>query len=126
MADASKRHGRTPLDVFTCGLNPTAITLYGWLSGRYGGYRAGVFPKVPTLAADLGWSERTVRRAVRDLTAAGWLTVTERPGTSNLYRLVKSPREAANLSKRRSAASAQVSRPDKFGRGGVTNLAGVG
>ena len=106
----TEHYAKTPKAVFTCGLNPAAIVLYGWLSARYGGFKAGTFPAVATLSAELGWSRRTVQRALADLTAAGWLTVTERPGTSNFYRLVKSRREAENLRKRREAASSRKRR----------------
>jgi DNA-binding transcriptional ArsR family regulator len=103
-------YAKIPGYVFTCGLNPAAIVLYGWLSARYGGFKAGTFPAVATLTAELGISRRTVQRALADLTAAGWLTVKERPGTTNLYRLVKSPREAVSLRARREAASSRKRR----------------
>jgi len=121
-------HARIPGHVFTCGLSPAAVVLYGWLSARYGGYKAGAFPAHATLAAKLRWSASTVKRALRDLTAAGWLTVTEQPGTSNLYRLVKSRREAASLRKRREAASLRERRSalaqDSGGRSLMTHRVG--
>ncbi len=49
------------------------------------------FPKQGTIAADLGVTDRTVRNALCNLRACGWLEIEERPlakgrGKSNLYR----------------------------------------
>lgn len=48
-------------------LSSRAQSLYGWLLARYGGYKKGIFPSQARLAADLGWSERKVEYAIRDL-----------------------------------------------------------
>jgi hypothetical protein len=85
---------RVPKGIYTAGLNLYATTLYGWLSAAYGGYKV-IRPAVATLAADLGWSARTVKRVLRDLEEAGWLTITERPGTSSVYELARDSRAAA-------------------------------
>lgn len=49
------------------------------------------FPKQETIAADLGLTDRTIRNALVDLCACGWLEIEERSprkgrGKSNLYR----------------------------------------
>ena len=91
--------GRVPKGIYTAGLSPQAITLYGWLSAAYGGFEV-IRPAVATLAADLGWSASTVQRHSRELEEAGWLAVAKRPGTSSIYRLTADTRSAAR--KRRS------------------------
>jgi hypothetical protein len=45
------------------------------------------FPKVSTLAADLGCSERTTRRAIGELTSAGLLIVTPVSGFVSHYTI---------------------------------------
>lgn len=48
-------------------LSSRARDLYGWLLARYGGYKKGIFPSQSRLAADLGWSLRQVKYAIREL-----------------------------------------------------------
>lgn len=72
-------------------LPPRAITVYLYLDDR-AGIEGMCFPSIPTIARHTGLSQSTVRRAIKDLTAAGFLTVEERfrksgADSSNLYRL---------------------------------------
>lgn len=46
------------------------------------------FPRVSVIARRANVTERTVRRRINDLVALGELEVIQRPGTSNLYRIV--------------------------------------
>ena len=57
-----------------------ALLRYGATSGRR-------YPADETIAERWGVSPKTVRRARADLVARGWVTVTARPGRSNLVRL---------------------------------------
>lgn len=52
---------------------------------RYGANRGGAWPKIRTLAEELGMGWRTVQRAIDALVAAKLLKVEARQGTSNLY-----------------------------------------
>lgn len=45
------------------------------------------WPSLARLAAITSFSEQTLRRAMRDLEARGWLKVEPRPGRSNVYSL---------------------------------------
>lgn len=70
-----------------------AIAVYLYLRGRAN--KEGVcWPAIPTMARELNMSESTVRRGVRDLQKAGFLTVEERfrwnrADSSNRYILVR-------------------------------------
>lgn len=46
------------------------------------------FPRISVIARRANVSERTVRRRISDLVALGELKVIERPGTSNLYKII--------------------------------------
>lgn len=46
------------------------------------------FPRVSVIARRANVTERTVRRRINDLVALGELQVIQRPGTSNLYKIV--------------------------------------
>lgn len=47
----------------------------------------GAFPSHEKLAAELGWSVSSVKRAIALAVAWGWLTKSRRPNTSNLYEM---------------------------------------
>ena len=69
-----------------------AIAVYLYLRGRAN--REGVcWPAIPTIARELQMSERTIRRALRDLVQEGFLVVEKRKrssgaDSSNKYRVV--------------------------------------
>ncbi len=68
-----------------------AIAVYLYLNDR-AGEEGSCFPSIPTIARHTGFSQSTVRRAIKDLISAGFLTVEERfrksgADSSNLYRL---------------------------------------
>ena len=73
-----------------------AIAVYLYLRGRAN--KEGVcWPAIPTMARELNMSESTVRRGVRDLQEAGFLTVEERfrwnkADSSNRYVLTNPSR----------------------------------
>jgi hypothetical protein len=48
------------------------------------------FPRISVIARRANVSERTVTRKIQDLVAMGELTVVQRQGTSNLYKIVTS------------------------------------
>ena len=68
-----------------------AVTVY--LSLRERSNKDGTcFPSIPTVSRDTGLSEATVKRAIQDLIAAGWLQKEPRlrrngARSSNLYLL---------------------------------------
>ena len=69
-----------------------AIAVYLYLRGR-ANKEGFCWPAIPTMARELKMSESTVRRGVRDLEKAGFLSVEERfrwnkADSSNLYVLV--------------------------------------
>lgn len=72
-----------------------AIAVYLYLYDRAD--RDGkCFPAIPTIAQHIGLSQSTVRRAIKDLCTAGFLTVSERhrangADSSNLYLLYHRP-----------------------------------
>ena len=49
-----------------------AVTVYLYLRER-SNKDGTCFPSIPTVSRDTGLSEATVKRAIQDLTAAGWL-----------------------------------------------------
>lgn len=68
-----------------------AIAVYLYLNDR-AGTEGSCFPSIPTISRHTGLSQSTVRRAIKDLTKAGLLTVEERfrksgADSANLYRL---------------------------------------
>ena len=79
--------------IYQSDLPSRAIAVYLYLRGRAN--REGVcWPAISTMARELKMSESTVRRGVRDLEKAGFLTVEERfrwnkADSSNLYVLGK-------------------------------------
>jgi hypothetical protein len=106
---------KVPIGMYQCGLSPSAIVLYGWLSARYGGYRNGINPAVATLAADLRWSVSKVQRCRAELCAAGWLTMTQRQApngreATNVYTLTLNGEDAARLRKGQAKAQARRGR----------------
>ena len=78
--------------IYQSDLPSRAIAVYLYLRGRAN--KEGVcWPAIPTMARELKMSESTVRRGVRDLEKAGFLSVEERfrwnkADSSNLYVLV--------------------------------------
>lgn len=63
--------------IYQSDLPSRAIAVYLYLRGRAN--REGVcWPAIPTMARELKMSESTVRRGVRDLEKAGFLSVEER------------------------------------------------
>ena len=63
--------------IYQSELPSRAIAVYLYLRGRAN--REGVcWPAIPTMARELKMSESTVRRGVRDLEKAGFLSVEER------------------------------------------------
>jgi len=128
-----KYHAVLPIGIHECGLSKKAIAAYSWLSARYGGYEAGMFPKVGTIAAGLGVSVRTAQYALTELEAAGWLTVETRPpqpgrrgNGTNVYMLTTGSEEAARVRKagtRRGKAKAQLGKGANSCTPGVQNPA---
>lgn len=76
--------------IYQSDLPSRAIAVYLYLRGRAN--REGVcWPAIPTMARELKMSESTVRRGVRDLEKAGFLTVAKRyrmngADSANCYR----------------------------------------
>lgn len=72
-----------------------AIAVYMYLYDR-ADQEGKCFPSIPTIARHTSLSQNTVRRAIRDLCKAGFLTVVERhrangADSSNLYLLYHPP-----------------------------------
>ena len=68
-----------------------AVTVYLYLRER-SNKDGTCFPSIPTVSRDTGLSEATVKRAIQDLIAAGWLQKEPRlrrngARSSNLYLL---------------------------------------
>jgi hypothetical protein len=72
-----------------------------WTVSGYMGFARGAvaFPDQSQIAADLGWSLSTVRRALELAEAWGWLTKVRRPLQTNIYRMSfsRSVRETIDL-----------------------------
>lgn len=64
---------------------PTKCTAYA-LSLHMSERGDSCFPSVGTMARESGFSERTVRQALRDLESDGWLNRQDRPGQTSLYQ----------------------------------------
>lgn len=94
---------------FTYGRTPTALLRDPDLSARakllyallddFAGKQHSAFPAAKTLARLCGCADKTVRRALRELADAGWISIDERPGTSSIYWLeaFAQPREDSTL-----------------------------
>ena len=83
--------------IYASGLPARAIMVYQYLSDRAGKEKQ-CYPSIRRIAADLSISESTVKRALKDLERAGyisWLNRRRQYGerqfgkTSNLYRVLK-------------------------------------
>ncbi|RIE17226.1 helix-turn-helix domain-containing protein [Candidatus Cryosericum septentrionale] len=60
-----------------------------WIAlANYANDEGRCWPMITTLASDTGLSERTTRRAVKNLEKYDWLKITVRKGTYSLYHLV--------------------------------------
>ena len=66
------------------------LTYLVWRQGN----SPNCWPKVSTIAGDMHTSEKTIRRRIDELERQGYLLVTERPGTSNLYHIIADPEGA--------------------------------
>ena len=83
--------------IYASGLPARAIMVYQYLSDRAGKEKQ-CYPSIRRIAADLSISESTVKRALKDLESAGYISRTNRNRryadksygkTSNLYTLLK-------------------------------------
>ena len=83
--------------IYASGLPARAIMAYQYLSDRAGKEKQ-CYPSIRRIAADLSISESTVKRALKDLESAGyisWLNRRRQYGerqfgkTSNLYRVLR-------------------------------------
>ena len=79
--------------IYSSDLNHRARTVYMYLKDRADA-KGCCWPAIKTIAADLGLSRSTVKRALRDLCRAGLLEKERRwrengSYTSNFYRLLK-------------------------------------
>jgi hypothetical protein len=79
--------------VFDGSLPAGACRLAAYLVWRQG-TNPDSWPGVPRMARELEVSERTIRRWRAALFAGGHISVTPRPGSSNLYRVHAEPTEA--------------------------------
>lgn len=97
--------------VLWAGLSPRAFMMYMALASYTNAKHDDpnlCWPSVTTLAKKLGISTRQAQRALGELAACGFVRVEERPGESNLYRLVN--RQWPPKGKR---TQASTSTPDK-------------
>jgi len=110
--------------VITRVTDATALRVYAHLAWRYADAERHAFPDEARLATELDIGERTVRRAVRQLNAAGALSITRTRQTGgyygrNLYTLpLDDPREAdgrPNMADGREAKYGQDGRPNMAG-----------
>ena len=79
-------------DIYQSELNHRARAVYMYLKDR-AGRKSPCWPGIKTIAAELGLSRSTVKRALDDLSRAGLITKENRwrengSLTSNLYRLL--------------------------------------
>ena len=83
--------------IYASGLPSRAIIVYQYLSNRAGKDKQ-CFPSIRRIAADLSISESTVKRALKDLEGAGYISRRNRcrrygekefGKTSNLYTVLK-------------------------------------
>ncbi len=86
---------RVPFDLACSDISGTAVKVYCALYER-GTKPSNCYPSVEFIAGRVHASDRTVKRALKELTEAGWVTVTRRytshgHRTSNGYRLHERP-----------------------------------
>lgn len=83
--------------LFDATISPHAVRLYGILQ-RYAGKSGNAFPGRDELAEKLGASVETVKRAMAELSRAGWVERTRRPA-SNVWdtRLTDDPKPEARV-----------------------------
>lgn len=79
-------------------LSPATVIVLAEVAGRMAHDKNFAWPSIPRLAADLGWSEKTVKRAVAQAIERGWL-ICERHGFggSNHYAMAASPTVTASV-----------------------------
>lgn len=95
VSDLSQHFGISPTAVMLDQrLSNGATRLYAVLDARLCGRPQRI--RIETLAADLGWSERAVKRCAAELRAAGWLAA-GRTGRSNMWHLVNPVRRARSV-----------------------------
>lgn len=103
-----------PRRVLDAGLSARAILCYVCLMSYTSFDKPTAFPSTETLAKRMASSVRTAQNATKELVQAGFLIVTERPGTSNFYTLTLPPvTTSANIAE----GGAQIL------RGGCANIA---
>lgn len=71
------------------------LIVYALIHSHGNGSPRGCFAAVGTLAREAGMGERTVKRAIAELLERGWIERQLRPGHSNRYRALGSPRPVA-------------------------------
>ena len=78
---------QVPIDLLTDkDVSDGAKVLFAYLAWRQG-TNAGAWPSVHTMAKDLGTSLATIRRRTSELEKAGYLSIENRPGHSNMYTI---------------------------------------
>ncbi|RYD29577.1 MAG: helix-turn-helix domain-containing protein [Verrucomicrobiaceae bacterium] len=114
------------------GLSLKAFRVLGHLHRR-AGKSEYAWPGVETMADATGLNGKTVKRALKELVAAGFIIREPRKGTSTAYRLVKTPVEtgqhdAGETGKRRGpeiGLGQKVTQPKEGPRDGAKNGPGV-
>jgi hypothetical protein len=73
-------------------ISPATVTALAEIAGRMAHDKDFAWPSIQRLAADLGWSEPTVKRAIAQAIERGWLVCEKRGfGGSNHYAMSASP-----------------------------------
>ena len=79
-------------------LSPATVIALAEVAGRMAHDKNFAWPSIPRLAADLGWSEKTVKRAIAQAIEQGWLICQRRGfGGSNHYAMAASPAVTASV-----------------------------
>lgn len=81
-------------EIYNSDLPHRAVSVWQYLNGRANNETGACFPAIGTIASELKLSRSTVKRAVNDLVAAGYVSKEQRlrerncGQTSNLYTLL--------------------------------------
>jgi hypothetical protein len=88
LRDRNSYFGVIPLWLYDSGASLQAAATFGYIQGRYGGSKYGIFPSLATLAKGLKVSERSVRSYLAELEKVRAIRVTRRGfNKSNWYEL---------------------------------------
>lgn len=88
LRDRNSYFGIVPNWLYDVDISLQAIATFGYIQGRYGGSKHGIFPKIDTLAKALKVSPRSIRNYLAELEKVRAIKATRRGfNKSNWYEL---------------------------------------